>query len=59
LNGDSYLILFAQAVYADQFGKHWTRVCYWRDYDTRPSGGFNADTCVAWNSVGDGDPPKQ
>jgi hypothetical protein len=56
--GRAYLVIFGQAAYADQFGKHWTRFCRWHSYSTG-GGTFNADSCVAWNTVGDGDIPTQ
>jgi hypothetical protein len=60
--GKSYIVVFGQIAYKDQFGKHWTRFCDWRDYTTEVNGprpGFAAQPCTVWNMVGDGDPPKQ
>jgi len=54
--GDSYLAIFGQAAYVDQFGWHWTRFCTWKGYD--PNVIVQAGPCVTWNGVGDGTPPK-
>jgi hypothetical protein len=59
-SGRSYLAVFGTAFYEDQFGKHWTRFCVWKDYAVGPSSleqpTFAARSCVAYNSVGDGTP---
>jgi hypothetical protein len=57
LAGTSYLVIFVEVTYSDQFGKHWTHRCSWQAYAPE-SKNFNADSCVAWNAVGDGNPPK-
>jgi hypothetical protein len=57
INGDTYLVLFTEARYDDPFGKHWTHSCTWKDYSRDPKSVFNADGCVRWNALGDGDPP--
>lgn len=58
IQGDTYLVSWAQIVYFDQFGKrHWTRSCIWKSY--YPPGNYAADSCVAWNAVGDGNPPQK
>lgn len=57
LSGNSYLAVFGQVVYTDQFGSHWTRFCAWQSFEQDPSN-FNASSCVTYNSVGDGEPPE-
>ena len=54
--GLSYLAVFGIVTYKDQFGPHWTRFCFWKSFATQ--GNFNADSCVEWNTVGDGKPPN-
>jgi len=56
--GSAYLAMIAQASYSDQFGSHWTRFCIWKAFvDPFELDKFNARSCVAWDSVGDGTPP--
>ena len=59
--GDSYIAVFGQATYADQFGWHWMRFCM-PSASTDPNiepGHFNTKDCIAWNQIGDGDPPPE
>jgi hypothetical protein len=55
-SGDSYLVASGLVVYEDQFGKHWTRFCSWQPFAELPD--FRSRSCVAWNAVGDGEPPQ-
>ena len=56
--GHKYICVWGQALYIDNFGKHWTRYCAWQDFSLNHSGNFSARPCIAWNTVGDGNPPK-
>lgn len=56
--GDLYIAVFGRVVYTDSFGKHWTQFCRWQSYETAQGPTFSADTCVAYNKVGDGEPPR-
>jgi hypothetical protein len=58
LIGESYLVVSGVITYADAFGKHWTRFCFWQEYSRNLKAEFQARSCVDWNAVGDGDPPK-
>jgi hypothetical protein len=61
-NGNSYLSAYGQIVYEDQFGRHWGRFCFWRDYEIPGSDTnhiFMSYPCVRWNAIGDGEPPKE
>jgi hypothetical protein len=57
-SGRSYLAVFAQVTYDDQFGEHWTRFCTWKSFGINPSDRFDASGCIAWNEAGEGKPPK-
>jgi hypothetical protein len=61
VKGNSYMAIFGQITYTDQFGMHWTRFCSWHPYNslfaTIPYF-FNPRPCVQYNAVGDGEPPK-
>ena len=50
--GQSYIAVYATAIYTDQFGAHWTRFCAWQAYATSD---FAADACTSYNAVGEGD----
>jgi hypothetical protein len=60
--GKTYAAVFGWISYSDQFGPHWTRFCLWKDYvdnvEDAESAKFSSRSCVLWNSVGDGYPPK-
>jgi len=56
LNGDAYIAVYGELYYRDQFGMHWTRFCDWIAY---APGNYGSKACVAWNAVGNGDPPTQ
>jgi hypothetical protein len=61
LEGRSYLIVFGQMTYRDQFDWHWTRFCAWTKFSQTPSFSTvfpSTAACIAYNSVGDGEPPK-
>jgi hypothetical protein len=58
ITGKTYLLVFGEYIYKDQFGTHWTRACNWKAYFNDPRARFNAGVCVAWDNVGDGEPPK-
>jgi hypothetical protein len=55
--GNAYLSLFGIIGYEDEFGKHWTKFCQWRDYAIVQGPTINSRNCISWNSVGEGDPP--
>jgi hypothetical protein len=58
LDGKAYVALVGLITYSDQFGKHWTRFCFWNgDYAPKWSN-FYSNPCVTYGAVGDGDPPK-
>lgn len=59
IEGKAYLAFFAQIVYRDSFGIHWTRQCVWNEYSRTPTATFAADQCIAWNATGDGPAPKE
>jgi len=48
--GRSYIAVFGIVAYGDQFGTHWYRFCNYHAY----AGGANADSCIAWNLMGNG-----
>ncbi|MGA7239705.1 MAG: hypothetical protein WBY44_28760 [Bryobacteraceae bacterium] len=55
IGGNSFIMIYAQVTYQDPFGQHWTRFCAWEKFNTATI--FrNADDCVSYNTVGDGDP---
>jgi hypothetical protein len=56
IEGKTYIAAYAIAEYSDQFGRHWTRFCDWKSY-TAKTMGANADPCVKWSAIGDGEPP--
>jgi len=57
-NGDDYAVLYGFTDYTDRFGEHWTSFCGWWNYvGQKIPTGFNAKTCVDFNSMGDGPPP--
>jgi len=56
--GRAYVAIYGRLIYSDNFGKHWSLFCSWRDYSSNPNATFDADACVAFNRVGDGEPPK-
>lgn len=58
ISGKSYIAVFGQMWYRDQFGLHWTRFCDWKAYNQYPAK-FNAGPCVSSNAVGDGMPPAE
>jgi hypothetical protein len=60
LNGKAYIAIFGQVRYSDQFGKHWTRYCAWRQVQGPIiiNDVLNTGPCIAWEAVGDGEPPK-
>jgi len=56
VDGKSYLAIYGQVIYADQFGVHWTHFCSWKAYSTAK---YEARSCIMWNAVGDGNPPQK
>jgi hypothetical protein len=54
LSGEKYLVVYGEIIYDDEFGTHWTRYCYWKNYGP---GNFAARSCSEYNSVGEGAPP--
>jgi hypothetical protein len=54
--GTSYVVASGLVIYSDQFGEHWTRFCSWQGFAKDAS--FSSRPCVAWNAVGDGEPPN-
>jgi hypothetical protein len=58
-NLQAYMLVFGYFTYSDQFGKHWTRFCEWgaNPSPEHPSAVLPTQSCIAYNWVGDGDPP--
>jgi hypothetical protein len=54
--GTMYIAVLGMASYIDPFGTHWTRFCNWKPYQMGQAS-FNANSCVVWNAVGDGEAP--
>lgn len=58
-SGKTYVAIYGQVEYIDQFGRHWTRFCDWKHFSAGGEGkDFRAGSCVRYNAVGDGRPPK-
>ena len=55
--GKSYVAIFGQLVYWDQFGPHWMRFCNWKSY-ANTDAVFASGACINYNRVGDGRPPR-
>lgn len=54
----SYIAVHGQAQYRDQFGLHWIRYCAWKSYG-REFVNQNTESCLAFNTMGDGKPPDR
>lgn len=64
MSGNSYLAVFAEITYKDQFGQHWARSCDWMGASTGPKTdplirAYPSRPCVDWNTFGDGAPPDR
>ena len=53
MNGKTYVAVFGIVAYEDQFGPHWTRFCFWKNYGGAGNIRFNAEPCTSWNTIGD------
>jgi hypothetical protein len=58
LDGKSYIAVYGQAEYRDQFGLHWERFCTWKSY-SHEFVKINNLSCYNFNAIGDGEPPSQ
>jgi hypothetical protein len=64
MSGDSYLVVYTEITYRDQFGYHWVRMCRWgQGFDKSKIKtqvrNYNTKSCSDWNAVGEGPPPSQ
>lgn len=56
-DGTDYVTIYGIIAYKDEFGKHWTKFCYYQSFNPTPIGvdGYNARSCGRYQATGDGD----
>ena len=57
VSGAYYLVLYGQVIYIDNFRQRRSRFCRWRVL-AKGDPPMGVRGCVAWSTLGDGDPPK-
>jgi hypothetical protein len=59
LSGESYMMVYARAIYNDAFGEHWVKFCGSIMLDTTDENKpYQARNCGEYNDTGDGPMPK-